>query len=102
MTEDRNKPLNGTHLQRGTADQPYSERSFRPVNGEHAPDKDEEAEEEDLILGDEELEGDEEEYEIILEEDDAEFDNADYDEDDLVIGTGEEEEDTEQGRRNAE
>jgi len=59
-----------------------------PLNGNYSlPDEDEDdnedAVEDDLILGDEdELSGDEEEYDVELED---ELDEADIDEDDLVI-----------------
>lgn len=66
------------------------------VNGHYVPDEDddddddEEDKEDDLVLGDEdELEGDEAEYEVDLE-DDAEPD--DVDDDDLVLDTDDEEE----------
>ena len=58
-----------------------------PVNGNYAPDDDEDEDEveEDLILGDEdEVSGDEEEFDVELEED---VDVTDIDEDDLVIDT---------------
>lgn len=63
-----------------------------PVNGNYAPDdEDEDAEddtEDDLILGDEdEFDGDEEEYDVELEED---IDEEDLDEDDLVIDADDE------------
>lgn len=63
-----------------------------PVNGNHSlPDEDEdEAEEDDLILGDEEDLGDEEEFDVELEED---IDDADIDEDDLVIDADDEDPD---------
>ena len=73
-------------------EKPYSTNAH-PVNGKHAPEDEdeEEAEEDDLILGDEaELAGDEEEFEVELDED---IDADDLDEDDLVIDT---EEDTEE------
>ena len=56
-----------------------------PVNGSYSlPDEDEdEKTEDDLILGDEdELSGDEEEYDVVLED---ELDEDDIDDDDLVI-----------------
>ncbi len=55
-----------------------------PVNGNYnLPDEDDEETEDDLILGDEdELSGDEEEFEVELED---ELDDEDIDEDDLVI-----------------
>ena len=58
-----------------------------PVNGNYAPDDDDDEDdvEEDLILGDEdEVSGDEEEFDVELEED---VDVTDIDEDDLVIDT---------------
>jgi len=66
-------------------ERPFSP-DYHPVNGKHGPDDEDEdeAEEEDLILGDaDEAEGNEDEYDIVLEEDD--FDEDDIDEDDLVI-----------------
>lgn len=64
-----------------------------PVNGNFNPDDEDEAEEADLILGDEdELKGDEEEFDVELEED---FDEEDIDEDDLVIDVDEDVEDEE-------
>ena len=65
-----------------------------PVNGNYSlPDEDEEDDddtEDDLILGDEdELSGDEEEYDVELEDD---LDEEDIDEDDLVIDADEDEE----------
>jgi hypothetical protein len=57
-----------------------------PVNGNYSlpdEDDDDEEKEDDLILGDEaELSGDEEEYDVELED---ELDEDDIDEDDLVI-----------------
>ena len=59
-----------------------------PVNGNYAPDDDDDDDddvEEDLILGDEdEVSGDEEEFDVELDED---VDVTDIDEDDLVIDT---------------
>jgi len=68
-----------------------------PVNGNYSlPDEDEEDDEDtedDLILGDEdELSGDEEEYDVEL---DDELDEDDIDEDDLVIDADDDEEDEE-------
>jgi len=63
-----------------------------PVNGKHGPDDedDDDAEEDDLILGDEdEITGEEVEYDVELEED---FDEEDIEEDDLVIDTDDEDE----------
>ncbi|MFL5741671.1 MAG: hypothetical protein ACJ75B_15705 [Flavisolibacter sp.] len=55
----------------------------RPVNGNLDPDdEDEDEDEDDLILGDETAAGDEEEFDVELED---EFDEDDVDEDDLVI-----------------
>ncbi|MGZ5285687.1 MAG: hypothetical protein ACXWB9_00815 [Flavisolibacter sp.] len=76
-------------------EKPYSTGSdVHPVNGNYAPDDedddDDDGEEEDLILGDEnEISGDEVEFEVELEED---IDAADLDEDDLVIDTEDDEE----------
>ena len=56
----------------------------RPVNGNLDPEDedDEDEDEDDLILGDETAAGDEEEFDVELED---EFDEDDVDEDDLVI-----------------
>ena len=64
-----------------------------PVNGKHGPDDEDEdeAEEEDLILGDADEAGDEEEFDVELEED---FD-GEIDDDDLVIDADEDVEDEE-------
>ena len=73
-------------------EKPYS-TDTHPVNGNYAPDDEDEddGDEDDLILGDEdEMVGDEEEFEVELDED---IDAEDVDEDDLVIDT---EEDTEE------
>jgi len=63
-----------------------------PVNGNYAPDDDDDDDddvEEDLILGDEdEVSGDEEEFDVELEDD---VDVTDIDEDDLVIDTDDDE-----------
>lgn len=59
--------------------------NVRPVNGKHTSldEEEDDANEDDLILGDESnAEGNEEEYDVEL---DDEFDEADIDEDDLVI-----------------
>ena len=66
-----------------------------PVNGNYSlPDEDDEEDddtEDDLILGDEdELSGDEKEYEVELEDD---LDEEDIDEDDLVIDADDDEDD---------
>jgi hypothetical protein len=64
-----------------------------PVNGNYSlPDEDDDEEtEDDLILGDEaELSGDEEEYDVELED---ELDEDDIDEDDLVIKADDDEPD---------
>jgi hypothetical protein len=67
-----------------------------PVNGNYADPEDEdddEAEEDDLILGDEdEASGDEEEFDVELEDD---VDDADFSDDDLVIDTDDDIEDEE-------
>lgn len=59
-----------------------------PVNGNHSlpgENEDDDEVEEDLILGDEDqLEGDEEEYDVELEDD---LEDVDIDDDDLVIGS---------------
>lgn len=58
---------------------------YYPVNGKHGPDDEDEdeADEDDLILGDaDEAEGDEEEFEVLLDED---INEDDIHEDDLVI-----------------
>jgi hypothetical protein len=61
---------------------PFQQGDIKPVNGNHAAIENEN-EEDDLILGNEdELEGDEEEYDIELEED---FDEDELNEDDLVL-----------------
>jgi hypothetical protein len=93
-TEDRVEEIRGQEM---NAIQPGNVLIERPgneipkVNGKHAPDdEDEDTEEDDLILGDDEVEGDEEEFEIELEED---MDEADLDEDDLVLDTDDETED---------
>jgi hypothetical protein len=68
-------------------ERPFSP-DYHPVNGKHGPDDEDEdeAEEEDLILGDaDEAEGDEEEFDVVLEDDD--FNEDDIDEDDLVLGS---------------
>jgi hypothetical protein len=58
---------------------PFQKAETKPVNGNHAA----EDKEEDLILGDEDqLQGDEEEYDIELED---EMDEEDMDEDDLIL-----------------
>ena len=58
---------------------PSQQAEIKPVNGRHAEDETEE----DLILGDEDqLEGDEEEYDIVLED---ESDEDDLDDDDLIL-----------------
>ena len=69
----------------------------RPFSGEDSsnelfelqnPDEDDgnDAKEEDLVLGDEDkLSGDEQEYEVVLEDDD--LDEDDIDDDDLIIDT---------------
>lgn len=71
-------------------EKPYS-TDAHPVNGNYAPEDEDEddVEEDDLILGEEELVGDEEEFEVELEED---IDEDDLDEDDLVIDTDDEDE----------
>ena len=71
-------------------DVPFQQTNIKPVNGQHAANEEEEKEE-DLILGDEdELEGDEEIYDVELEDD---LDEDDIDEDDLVIGADDIDED---------
>ena len=69
-------------------DRPFSNSpEDHPVNGNYAPDDedDEDKVEEDLILGDEdELVGNEEEFEVELDED---INAEDIDEDDLVLDT---------------
>lgn len=92
-------PLNDTEIERmegaeGTPSKaslntpdPHAEMVQSPYAGprdlDDAGDDEDEGEEDDLILGDEdEAVGDEEEFEVELEEDGAE---GDYDEDDLVI-----------------
>ena len=69
-------------------EKPYS-TDAHPVNGNYAPEDEDEddGDEDDLILGDDELVGDEEEFEVELEED---IDEDDVDEDDLVIDTDDE------------
>lgn len=68
-------------------ERPLSGSEAHPVNGNYAPEDDDEDEvEDDLILGDEdEIEGDEEEFEVELEEDMDEEDLGD--DDDLVLDT---------------
>lgn len=67
---------------------PLASPLIPPVNGNYAPDDEDDEVEDDLILGDEdELEGDEEEYEVELEED---ADVDDIDEDDLVLDADDE------------
>ena len=65
-----------------------------PLNGKHGPDDEDEdeAEEDDLILGDEDEAGDEEEFDVELEED---FGGSEIDDDDLVIDSDDEVEDEE-------
>ena len=93
-----NKVNSGPSPENDFIEKPLSTSSdTHPVNGNYAPiddeDDDDEAEEDDLILGDEdELEGDEEEYEVELEED---IDEEDLDEDDLVIDTDDDDEEDE-------
>ena len=76
----------GRTSQRIFVERPLSSPDTHPVNGNYSlPDEDEDEEEteDDLILGDEaELSGDEEEYDVELED---ELDEDDIDEDDLVI-----------------
>lgn len=82
QTEISNQPRNIL------ADGTYEE--MKPVNGQHLydddddddVDDDDDAVEEDLIIGDEEAVGDEEEFDVELEDD---LDEDDLDEDDLVI-----------------
>ncbi|HWJ92643.1 MAG TPA: hypothetical protein VNR87_16110 [Flavisolibacter sp.] len=67
-------------------EQPFSNNpETHPVNGNYAPDDEDEdeQEEDDLILGDgDEALGNEEEFDVELDDD---FDEEDIDEDDLVI-----------------
>jgi hypothetical protein len=67
-----------------SVERPPASPDTHPVNGNYSlPDEDEEETEDDLILGDEdELTGEEEEYDVELEDDP---DEEDLDEDDLVI-----------------
>lgn len=68
-------------------EKPFPGEATKHVNGNYAdPDEDDEDddEEDDLILGDEEeLSGDEPEYEVEL--DDDELDDDDIDDDDMII-----------------
>ena len=69
---------------------PLLNNEVKHVHGKYA-DHDEEETEDDLILGDEDLEGDEMEFEIELEDDD--FEDEDISEDDLILDPGEDLED---------
>jgi hypothetical protein len=76
-------------------EKPLLNDDIKHVNGKYAdPEEDEEETEDDLVLGDEnELEGDEMEFEVVLEDD---LDEDDISEDDLVIDTSDDLEDEEE------
>ncbi len=88
------------HVTGSTPGQVFIEHPFstkpeaHPVNGKHGPDDEDEdeADEDDLILGDDEATGDEEEFDIELED---EFDEGEISDDDLVIDADDDVEDEE-------
>jgi hypothetical protein len=93
---DRKEPTNNYNgqPQNVIVEKPLLNDDTRHVNGKYAdPEEDEDEAEDDLVLGDEdELEGDEMEFEVILEED---LDQDDISEDDLVLDTSDDPEDDE-------
>lgn len=64
---------------------PLLNDEIKHVNGKYADEDEGDGTEEDLVLGDEELEGDEMEFEVELEDDD--FNDEDISEDDLILDT---------------
>jgi hypothetical protein len=65
---------------------PLLNGEIKQVNGKYADEDDDDVTEDDLVLGDEELEGDEMEFEVELEDD---MDEDDISEDDLILDTSE-------------
>lgn len=74
-------------------EKPLMNEGIKHVNGKYADPEEDEETEEDLVLGDEnELEGDEMEFEVELEDD---LDEDDVGEDDLILDTSDDTEDEE-------
>ena len=83
MLNDPGNPFN-QEPNKVMIEKPLLNDEVKHVNGKYADDDDDEGTEEDLVLGDEELEGDEMEFEVELEDD---MDVDDISEDDLILDT---------------
>ena len=92
---DFNEPGNNFRQIRNVlVEKPLLNDEVKHVNGKYAdPEEDEEETEDDLVLGDEnELEGDEMEFEVEFEDD---LNEDDIGEDDLILDTSDDTEDDE-------
>jgi hypothetical protein len=85
MLNDPGNPFN-QEPNKVMIEKPLLNDEIKHVNGKYAEDDDDDDidTEDDLVLGDEELEGDEMEFEVELEDD---MDADDVTEDDLILGS---------------
>lgn len=92
ITQDTNQSFASMDVPEGRSKSgPLPAGTDNPLNGSYASDDEDEDEvEEDLILGDEDAAGGEEEFDVELDED---IPIEDIDEDDLVIDPDEDDED---------